>query len=258
MLGVSSAVDPPRHNFWQTLRLFWSAGRIQNWRNAIFSDPNNPNQGVETCYNLICLSPDSHRYWTKARFALKPIQLSEDKKRLDVEFHWLPKYNRSEMDILTSPQSPEVSNSRPLIGLLHMATRQELYSGTKISFTTDNSVTRSLPHFALLEMQWILHRVTAMSAAAEVYDDFDNNGDDDDDAMMVQAWDSYEDGWDSYEEESPSTKDHDISMTQSFPASSLPHPSPSSLPRSNIRSDSIPLRPAENSNIKMIDSPQGQ
>ncbi len=158
MLNVSPVVDLPRHNFWKNLKLFWSADRIQNWRNAIFPDQNNPNKGVETCYNLICLSPDAHAGWTRAYFALKPIKLSEDKKRLDMEFHWLPKYNRSEMDILTPPQSPEVSNGRSHTGLLHMVTRQELYSGTKISLTTDDPVTRPLPHFALLEMQWILHR----------------------------------------------------------------------------------------------------
>ena len=31
-------------------------------------------------------------------------------------------------------------------------------------------------------MQWVLHRLTAMSGAAEIYDDFDN---DDDDAMVL-------------------------------------------------------------------------
>ena len=116
MLNVSPAVDLPRHNFWKNLKLFWSADRIQNWRNAIFPDQNNPNKGVETCYNLICLSPDAHAGWTRAYFALKPIQLSEDKKRLDVEFHWLPKYNRSEMDILTLLNHRKSQRADPILG----------------------------------------------------------------------------------------------------------------------------------------------
>jgi hypothetical protein len=59
-----------------------------------------------------------------------------------------------------------------------------------------------------MEMQWILHCLTAMSGGAEIYDNFDN---DDDDAMALwneeypykeEEWDSYiEDGnWNSYEE----------------------------------------------------------
>src|ERR1700733_3334895 len=75
-------------------------------RTVIFSNPNNPDRGVETCHNLICLSPDARDYWTRTQFALKPIRLSDDKRRLDVEFHWLPKYNySSEVDISALPKS---------------------------------------------------------------------------------------------------------------------------------------------------------
>jgi hypothetical protein len=40
-------------------------------------------------------------------------------------------------------------------------------SGYEISLKTDGPVSRPLPDFRLLEMQWYLHRVTAMSGAAE-------------------------------------------------------------------------------------------
>jgi hypothetical protein len=170
-----------------------------------------------------------------------------------MEFHWTPQYNHSsEIDMLTSPLS--LGDSRPNIGLLDMTTDQKFHSGKKISLTTDDPVTRPLPHFAFLEMQWILHRITTMSGAAEIYDDFD-------DIMVLQnEWDSCtEDEWDSYEEESLPMKDHDIPMTHfSPPSSPLRQSSPLSLPKSNIRSDSIALRPAENPSFKMIDSLQGQ
>jgi hypothetical protein len=238
-------------NFWDILKRFWSDDRVQEWRNAIFPHQNNPDKGVEACYNLICLSPDAYAYWTKAYFALKPIQLSDDKKCLDVEFHWISQYNHSsEIDILTSPLSSEGSGGR-CVGLFDIITGQRFYSGKKISLTTDDPVTRPLPHLALLEMQWILHRMTAMSGAAEIYDNVNN---DDDDAMALQnEWDSCsEDEWDSYEEESPPIKDH-----FSPPSSPLYQSSLSSLPKSNIRSDFITLQPAENSSIKTISSSQG-
>jgi hypothetical protein len=197
MLNPSSTTGSPRFNFWDTLKRFWSDDRIREWRNVIFPDQNSPDKGVETYYNLMCLSPDAHAYWTRAYFALKPIQLSDDKKRLDVEFHWMPQYNySSEVDILTSPQSSEGLDGGSKIMLFHFPTKRQICSGEKISLTTDDPITRPLPHLALLEMQWILHRMAAMSGAAEIYDDFDN----DDDAMALRnEWDPYrEDEWDSF------------------------------------------------------------
>jgi hypothetical protein len=114
----------------------------------------------------------------------------------------------------------------------------------------------------------VLHRVTAMSGAAEIYNNFDN--DDDDSAMALQnewdscrenEWVSYieDDNWDSYEEESPPTINQDIPMTHFSPPSSPPcQSSPLSLPKSNIRPDSISLWSAENSSTKTIGFLQGQ
>jgi hypothetical protein len=218
-------------------------------------------------------------------------------KRLDVKFYWTPKYgNSSRVDILTTPQSSKGSDSRPKIMLFHFPTKQPICSGDTISLTTDDPVTRPLPHWALLEMQWILHRLTAMRGGAEIYDDFDN--DDDDPMALRNEWDQYEgDEWDSYmedddwnscEEESPPMLVDQPSppSSPSQPSSSplrksnirfghIPlqpadvhqssppfypprQPSPSPLPKSNIRFNRIPLRPAENPDITMIGSSQGQ
>jgi HNH endonuclease len=182
-------------SFWEILKIFWSEDRIREWRNPIFSDQHHPDKGVETCYNLICLSPNAHTCWTKAHFALKPIQLSDDKRSLDVEFHWMPQCSCSMgVDILTRPELPGGLGSRSGIGLFRVPYGQPIRSGDMITLTTDNPEKQPLPHFALLEMQWILNCVAAMSGAAEIYDD------DDDDAMAVRnEWDSdmEDDVWDS-------------------------------------------------------------
>jgi len=131
------------------------------------------------------LSPDAHKYWTKAYFALKPIQLSDDKKCLDVEFYWMPRCDSSAaVDILTSLGSLEGLDGGSGTKLFHFPTDQPIYSGQTFSLTTDDPETHPLPNPALLEMQWILQRVAAMSGAAEIYDDFNN--DDDDDAMALR------------------------------------------------------------------------
>ena len=239
MLCPSPATDSYQYSFWDLLKRFWSEDRIQEWRKVIFPDQNRPDKGVETCHNLICLSPDAHAYWTRAYFALKPIQLSDDKKTFDVEFHWMPQCNySSKVDILPSPKSG--SDGRAGIKLFHFPTEQAIYSGQKISLTTDDPVTRPLPHPALLEMQWTLHRVAAMSGAAEIYDDFNN--DDDDTVALRDEWDPYredecdsygEDGCDSYGEDewdSYLEDENGNSYEEESPPSMVHQPSPPSSP----------------------------
>ena len=114
------------------------------------------------------------------------------------------------------------------------------------SAEAEDPETHPLPHPALLEMQWILQRVVAMSGAAEIYDNFDN---DDDDAMALRNecdLCSREDEWDSdifetWDEEAPA---HQISPPSSPPR----QPSPSPLSKRNV----------ENPGVKMINASQGR
>jgi hypothetical protein len=197
----SSSIPDPQFTFWDMLKSFWSDDRIQEWRNAIFSNPKNPDQGVEACSNLICLSPDAHKLWTNGYFALEPIKLSDDKKCLDVKFHWIPRRRSTGrqpvfVDILSLPPSQDLDG----IKLYHFPTDQRIYSGETISLTTEDPENLPLPHYGLLEMQWILQRVAAMSGAADIYDDFDN--DDDDPMALRNEWDQFEeDEWDSHMED---------------------------------------------------------
>ena len=206
-----SPVTGSGFKFWDLLKAYWSNDRIQEWRNVLYSDQNDPDKGVETCRNLICLSPDAHAYWTKAYFALQPIKLSDDKKRLDVIFHWMPQGKYLDVDLLRRPSALEDLDRGSNIRLFHFLTGRPICSGDTFSLTTDDPVMHPLPDYGLLEMQWILQRLAAMSGAAEIYDDFDN---DDDDTMALRnecdqyeedEWDSYmeDNDWNSYEEESP-------------------------------------------------------
>jgi hypothetical protein len=66
-------------------------------------------------------------------------------------------------------------------------------SGDIYTFTTDDPAKLPLPSWELLEMQWVLQRLTAMSGGAgmpdfDVYDDDDDDDDDDDmgsDSMLI-------------------------------------------------------------------------
>ncbi|KAF2191183.1 hypothetical protein K469DRAFT_720172, partial [Zopfia rhizophila CBS 207.26] len=173
------------------------------WYNAIFPF------GTEVCQNLVCLCPNAHAYWGKAYFALKPIRMSDDKKRLDVQFFWLSlNPHVPEVNVLQVPSLPANLDQGPnLAKLFNHETDTKIHSGCEISLETDDPVLRPLPDFRLLEMQWFLHRVTAMSGAAEPQDDFHDDDSDDDIVEALQnRWDMYtEDDWDMDIEEGPAT-----------------------------------------------------
>jgi hypothetical protein len=70
--------------FWRLLRLFWDRDRVEKWRNTIFPNSQNPDVSVERYFNLISLTPTAHDMWNKGLFALKPLELSPDYKKLTV------------------------------------------------------------------------------------------------------------------------------------------------------------------------------
>jgi len=170
--------------------MFWSKERVDAWYNAIFP------LGTEVCQNLICLAPHAHAYWERAYFALKPIRMSDDKKRLDIQFFWLlSNPHVPGVNVLQVPSLPADLDQGPnLVKLFNCETDIKIRSGCEFSLRTDDPVSRPLPDFRLLEMQWFLHRVTAMSGAAEPQDNFydDDDNSDDDDSLIMSLW---EDDW---------------------------------------------------------------
>jgi len=103
---LSSAIP----EFWSSLSLFWDEDRVNKWKNATFPDSQNPDIGVERCFNLISLSPETHIMWNKGLFALKPLKLSRDRKTLTVQFFWQIPSNYeidSRVDLLTETPSSE-------------------------------------------------------------------------------------------------------------------------------------------------------
>jgi hypothetical protein len=96
--------------FWELLNLFWDNDRVKKWRSMIFPNSQNPDVGVERCFNLISLSPPAHDMWNRGVFALKPLKLSRDRKKLTVQFFWKVPGNykiKSRIDLLTEPASSE-------------------------------------------------------------------------------------------------------------------------------------------------------
>ena len=173
-LKEPATVQP--QSIWAVLRQFWSQDRVDAWYNAIFSS----DLRTEVVFNLMCFCPNAHKYYKRAFFALKPMEISNNKKTLKVEFYWLPCYSHSnEVDILHTPSIPEHLDGKTRgVGLWNIQTNKRIRSGDVIYFKTSDPENLPLPDFKLLEMQWILHRVSALSGAAEFSNDFNKDNDD--------------------------------------------------------------------------------
>jgi hypothetical protein len=75
-----SNIEKP--TFWSLLQMFWSIRWIQEWRDEVHRDPQNPGTGTEGCFNLLCLAPHVHDWWKRGLFALNPVDGSEDRTTL--------------------------------------------------------------------------------------------------------------------------------------------------------------------------------
>ena len=183
-------------DFWRSLYIFWDEARVNKWYGAIHSDSQNPDIGVEGCFNLISLSIDAHDKWNRGVFALKPLKLSPDSKELTVQFFWQVTGNYdvdSQVDLLTEPTSSEGLETVAKGSDKYWLTRLEndgstprirtIRSGETFTFTTEDPENLPLPSVELLEMQWFLQRLMGMVDAAgwpSLDDDDDDTTDIDD------------------------------------------------------------------------------
>jgi hypothetical protein len=191
-LKASTPADPL--SIWTVLRQFWSQDRVDAWYKAVFP------VGTEVVNNLMCLCPNAHKYHERASFALEPREISDDKKRLKVKFFWLPLYQQSSrVDLLHTPSIPEDLDQGPRgLKMWNVQTEKKICSGDEICLETNDPERLPLPDWRLLDMQWILHRVAAMSGAAEPRDDLDEDDDDWEVALGNEADLEMEDEWASY------------------------------------------------------------
>ncbi|PYI13513.1 hypothetical protein BO99DRAFT_485811 [Aspergillus violaceofuscus CBS 115571] len=166
-LGHQSKADQAQ--FWETLSLFWTSERVESWK-AEIPGP----QGTEHCAHLMCLSNIAHKLWDKGRFALYPVELSADEKTLTLKLFWLPTMAyRTEQSLRRSPSPvcPDLtSHSKdgvPYATSYKLATDEKIQSGKILTMRTTDPVNLPLPSIKLLQLQWLLHRVLAMSGVAD-------------------------------------------------------------------------------------------
>lgn len=168
---------------WSVLFLFWPREQVEKWKSTIFHDNSNQTAGRDGVFNMICLRPDLQRAWAEGRFALRPMNLSEDKKTMDLEFHWMPRYDHAYDSTISIVQQPLSTRNIDEVDtcFIFRKSGESVVSGNIFKLTTSDPVRLPLPSFDLLEMAWHLARIISMSAPGLFNDlDFRFEGDDDD------------------------------------------------------------------------------
>ncbi|KAH8433733.1 HNH endonuclease signature motif containing protein [Aspergillus melleus] len=172
-LSLGQKGQKEQKEFWIGLQLFWAPEKIEAWKRQVLGP-----DGTETCSNLMCLVNLAHKLWEMARFALKPLSLSEDQSVLTVQFFWLPHHSYShQMPAIKAPSpfprslSSIIVDGQPSATLFRIDTESKISSGDILTFKTDDPVDHPLPSMELLDMQWVLHRVLALSGAADTTDE---------------------------------------------------------------------------------------
>lgn len=165
----------------------WNNNRVERWKRALLGDKMDSQKPQDTCINILSLGKDAHTLWDNGRFALRPVD-QPDPTRLEVEFYWQKKSAdwSTRISFLAKPNSlrhPHTTGDYTL----YIPTGQfdqnghevarPVESGDSFVLTTSDPQNLPLPSWSLLEMQWHLQHIAAMSGATEPqdYSDFDSD-----------------------------------------------------------------------------------
>lgn len=140
------------------------------------------------CQNLITLCSNTHKLWGRARFALEPLHLADDKKSLRVRFFWLKclDYNKRVRITIRPNLSGTLDSGPRQAKLFDCLSEKKILSGDELILTTDDPKDKPLPSIDLLQMQWTLNRIAAISGAADAPDEVFDSSDDDEEQVCVR------------------------------------------------------------------------
>lgn len=117
---------------------------------------------------MIWLSRNAHESWNCGKIALWPVSLSDDRRKLTLQFFAQPEdsVTTTQMSVATLPSSTRHITARSI----NYDVGDDIYrlkSGQLIEMTTNDVYERPLPSFGLLEMRWFLQRIAGMAGVIE-------------------------------------------------------------------------------------------
>ncbi|AEO60616.1 hypothetical protein MYCTH_2309977 [Thermothelomyces thermophilus ATCC 42464] len=149
------------------LNIFWGPEKTQAWR-QMFEDANI----TQSAKNGISMNHQIHFWFDNARFALKPLR--ETPEGVVVQWHWL---KRSVLKPLVDIRPDQdtllqagITDQNWGDNLAHRKSGVRIRTGQTFLIRANKPEDRV--SWDLLEMQWNLLRVAAISGAADVTDDY--------------------------------------------------------------------------------------
>jgi hypothetical protein len=166
--------------FWSTLGSFWPGRKIEDWKLELV------NRGVESPGNIITMSHDALAHWRFGRFAIKPVETSDDKLKMIVQLFWQKKCEADEngrIHLLSVPPStrdirPTNTQDESFCGMQRTMKRREasetvrqppdwIASRDKFMIKTSDPEESPLPNKKLLELHFFMSRIVGLAGMAE-------------------------------------------------------------------------------------------
>ncbi|KAL7938103.1 hypothetical protein V8C35DRAFT_141055 [Trichoderma chlorosporum] len=134
---------------------------------------------LDKSWNMVCLHPTLHRWWSKHLFGLKCLGLvpNGDGKstRVQIQFYWMPRNGIKPNDPAKPPydkamdemlQTVATERDRGIVKDVQRDSFHELETGQTFEIVVDN--VDAIKMKAALDLQWAVIRLAAMSGAAGV------------------------------------------------------------------------------------------
>jgi hypothetical protein len=83
---LPQSIQDAGFKLWDALKLVFPGGEVDSWRRAFTRATCG---GKNRLGNLITLTESFQRFHTEGASALRPVRVSDDKRELELEFHWL-------------------------------------------------------------------------------------------------------------------------------------------------------------------------
>lgn len=133
---------------------------VNKWWKALCAD----SQGSEKVDNLICMNHSAHKMYEMGLFTLGPLHRDPESRWMTLKLWWLKSWGSTGNFVLpTVSQIPINFGPQDIdLGLHHVRTDHPLRCGDVIILTTHKPLTHPLPDTRLLQLQWLLNRVTAI------------------------------------------------------------------------------------------------
>ncbi|KAJ6024544.1 hypothetical protein N7540_005341 [Penicillium herquei] len=169
---------------WLMLSEYWPS-KSKAWSEAILRKGWGDNCfNTERLTNTLTLNRMVHWHWENCHCAFYSIRVADDKKSMDLAFHWLPSAKGMKPSDWVYLERNPFGDTRPReawgtnVVAFNVETRQIISSGVTFTITTPDPEKLPLPSIELLEMMWYLKRIASMRGGEEDEEDEDSDEED--------------------------------------------------------------------------------